>query len=82
MCIVLMVQYVLMACLDWWMPRWKIDRAPDFDHDTYLKVGVWISISNVTEFDVFFFIFRRMGQLDSAWVGGGLSSSSRFGLMV
>ncbi|KAG0149235.1 hypothetical protein CROQUDRAFT_40144 [Cronartium quercuum f. sp. fusiforme G11] len=38
MCIVLMAQNVLMACLDWWMPRENIDRAPEFDYSAYLKV--------------------------------------------
>ncbi|GAA5999057.1 phosphatidylinositol N-acetylglucosaminyltransferase subunit A/GPI3 [Rhodotorula paludigena] len=38
MCVIVMVDYILLALLDWFSPRDKIDRAPKFDLERWKQI--------------------------------------------
>lgn len=39
MCVIVMVDYMWLAVLDWWSPRCRIELAPKFDLDKWRRVG-------------------------------------------
>jgi len=45
MCIIVMVEYVLLALLDYFSPRSRIERAPKFDLERWKQVRPYLAMS-------------------------------------